>query len=456
MQKRLFGTNGIRRVVNNELTPQFVIKISEAIGTFFNCGEILLGYDGRTSSTALAKATASGLALTGCTVYLAGMAPTPALQYAVKKHKLDGGVIITASHNPPEYNGIKVLGNDGVEISRSQELEIEKIFFEEKQKMAEWNKIGQFEQLTNIVDEYVEAVKGHVDAERVKQENFRVVVDPGNGVGSLAAPKLLRELGCKVFTINANIDGTFPGRPSEPRPENLKDLMTIVKALKADFGVAYDGDADRAIFVDENGNVHWGDRTFALIEKEFLKRNPGETIVTPVSSSSIVKDIADAYNGKIVWTKVGSVDVSHKMKEIGAKLGGEENGGVFYGPHQPVRDGAMTTALILEILAKTGRKLSELLSGLPKYFIEKDKINCSNKLKLKVLEKLYEELRKGSLKVDKIDGAKIWFEDGSILIRPSGTEPIFRLYSEAKTQEKALNLIKEYKEKLINIIAKLT
>ena len=456
MQRRLFGTNGIRGVVNKELTPQFVIKISEAIGTFFNGGEILLGYDGRTSSPALAKAVASGLASTGCTVYLAGMAPTPALQYAVKKHKLDGGVIITASHNPPEYNGIKVLGNDGVEISRSQEIEIEKIFFEEKQKKAEWNKIGQYGELTNIIEEYVEAVKDHVDVEEIKRKNFRVVVDPGNGVGSLAAPKLLRELECKVFTINANIDGSFPGRPSEPRPENLEDLMRIVKTLKADFGVAYDGDADRAIFVDENGNVHWGDRTFALIEKEFLKRNPGETIVTPVSSSSIVKDIADIYNGRVVWTKVGSVDVSHKMKEIGAKLGGEENGGVFYGPHQPVRDGAMTTALILEILAKTERKLSELLNELPKYFIEKDKVNCPNELKTKVLEKLYEELKKENLNFDTIDGAKIWFKDSSILVRPSGTEPIFRLYSEAKTQNKASNLIKEYKEKLRNIIAKLT
>ena len=455
MRRRLFGTNGIRGVVNKELTPQLIIKISEAIGTFFNCGEILLGYDGRTSSPTIAKAVASGLSSTGCTVFLAGMAPTPALQYAVKNHKLDGGVIITASHNPPEYNGIKVLGNDGVEISRSQELEIEEIFFEEKQKRAEWKKIGNFEQLTNILEEYIEAIKSHIDVEEIKRKSFHVVVDPGNGVGSLAAPKLLRELGCKVFTINANIDGTFPGRPSEPRPENLKDLMTIVKILKADFGVAYDGDADRAIFVDEGGNVHWGDKTFALIEKEFLKKNPGESIVTPVSSSSIVKDIADAYNGKVVWTKVGSVDVSHKMKEIEAKLGGEENGGVFYGPHQPVRDGAMTTALILEILAKTGRKLSELLNELPKYFIEKDKVNCPNELKVKVLERLYEELRKENLKFDTIDGAKIWFKDSSILVRPSGTEPIFRLYSEAKNQEKALNLVKEYKEKLTNIIAKL-
>jgi len=455
LRRRLFGTNGIRGVVNETLTPKFALKIAEAIGTFFNGGEILLGYDGRTSSPALASAVASGLAATGCTVYVGGMAPTPAIQYAVKKHGFDGGVIITASHNPPEYNGIKVLGNDGVEISRKQEIEIEEIYFEERQKRAEWSRIGEIKELSGIIDDYIEAIKSHVNIERIKKKNFQVVVDPGNGVGALAAPRLLRELGCKVFTINANIDGTFPSRPSEPKPENLTDLAAVVKAVKADFGVAYDGDADRAIFVDENGTIHWGDRSFALIEKEFLKENPGETIVTPVSSSSLVKDIAEAYNGKVVWTRVGSVDVSHKMKEINAKLGGEENGGVFYGPHQPVRDGAMTTALILDILAKTGKKLSELLNELPKYFIEKDKVECPDELKEKALEMLYEELRKENLKFDTIDGAKIWFEDSSILVRPSGTEPIFRLYAEAKDRERTSELIREYREKLTEIIKKL-
>lgn len=456
MQKRLFGTNGIRGVVNKTLTPQFALKIAEAIGTFFNRGEILLGYDGRTSSPALAFAVASGLTATGCTVYWAGMVPTPTMQYAVKKHELDGGVIITASHNPPEYNGIKVLGKDGVEISREQEIKIENIFFEEKQKRAEWSRIGEIKRLSGIIEEYIEAIKTHVNIEKIRRKHFRVVIDPGNGVGALAAPRLLRELGCKVFTINANVDGTFPSRPSEPKPENLGDLAAMVRAVNADLGVAYDGDADRAIFVDETGAIHWGDRTFALIEREFLKENPGEVIVTPISSSSLVKDIAEAYNGKVIWTRVGSVDVSHKMKEINAKLGGEENGGVFYGPHQPVRDGAMTTALILDILAKTGRKLSELLNELPTYFIEKDKVECADELKEKVLEILYEELERENLKFDTIDGAKIWFVDSSILVRPSGTEPIFRLYAEAKNRERTLELIKRYKEKLIEIIGKLT
>jgi len=226
-----------------------------------------------------------------------------------------------------------------------------------------------------------------------------------------------------------------------------------VKAVNADLGVAYDGDADRAIFVDETGEIHWGDRTFALIEKYFLKNNPGETTVTPVSSSRLIKDIADEYDGKVVWTKVGSVIVSHVMKKERAKLGGEENGGVFYGPHQPVRDGTMTTALILDIMAKTDKRLSELLRELPLYHIQKDKIECPNELKEQVLKEVITQVK--DLTVDTIDGVKIWFPDASsILIRPSGTEPIYRFYAEGKTNKKAVQLVTQYKTKLRKIVDK--
>ena len=235
-----------------------------------------------------------------------------------------------------------------------------------------WNQ----RELTGINDEYIEAIKKHVNTEKISKKHFHVVVDAANSVGGLTAPILLRELGCKITSINANIDGTFPGRMPEPRPENLGDLAATVKALGADLGVAFDGDADRSIFVDENGEIYMGDKTFAVVVKQFLLKNPGAKIVTPVSSSTLIKDTADAYKGEIVWTKVGSVTVSQKMKELNAKLGGEENGGVFYGPHQAVRDGAMTTALILDIMAETGQKLSQLIAEQPQYFIEKGKVEC--------------------------------------------------------------------------------
>jgi phosphomannomutase/phosphoglucomutase len=394
-----------------------------------------------------AKAVISGLTATGCNVFFAGMAPTPALQYAVKNHQMDGGVIITASHNPPEYNGIKVIWSDGIETSHEQEVEIENIYFDNKIVFAEWDKLGTKRELPAINDEYIQAIEKHVNPSKIAAKHFHVVVDAANSVGGLTAPQLLRELGCKVTTINANIDGTFPGRLPEPRPESLTDLSSTVKAIGADLGVAFDGDADRSIFVDENGVIYWGDKTFAVIIKQYLIKNPGAKIVTPVSSSTLIKDTVQAFNGELVWTKVGSVTVSQKMKELNAKLGGEENGGVFYGPHQAVRDGAMTTALLLDIMAETGEKLSKLVAEQPQYFIEKGKIDCPDEKKENLIQKLYEQVKGENIST--IDGVKIWFNDNSaILIRPSGTEPVFRLYAEAKNQEKALKLVEDYSLRL--------
>jgi phosphomannomutase/phosphoglucomutase len=448
---KLFGTNGIRGTANKELTPELAINVATAIGTYFNKKNLLIGHDARTSGPMLTKAVTAGLTATGCNVFNAGMAPTPSLQYAVKNHKMDGGIIITASHNPPEYNGIKVIWKDGIEISHEQETEIEQIYFQNKQALAEWNKLGTTHELPDINTEYVEAIKKHVNTAKIAEKHYHVVVDAANSVGGLTAPILLRELGCKVTSINANIDGTFPGRMPEPRPENLREVALTVKAVGADLGVAFDGDADRSIFIAENGEIYWGDKTFALIEKQFLEANPHAKIITPVSSSTLIKDIADAYNGEIVWTKVGSVTVSQKMKELHAKLGGEENGGVFYGPHQAVRDGAMTTALVLGLMAETGKTLSGLVAEQPQYFIEKGKVECPEDKKEKVLEKLVAQIK--GAKVSTLDGVKIWFEDKSaILVRPSGTEPVYRLYAEAKSQEKALKLIADYSLKLREIL----
>jgi phosphomannomutase/phosphoglucomutase len=452
--RRLFGTNGIRGIANSELTCEKAAKIGGAIGTYFKEGSLIVGYDARTSGPMLTDAVTSGLVAAGCDVLSAGMAPTPALQYAVKRHKVDGAVIVTASHNPPEYNGIKVVWNDGIELSREQEIEIENIFFDEKTCYAEWNKIGSVCSLPSIIDDYVDAIKQHADIAKIAAKHYHVAVDAANSVGSLVAPRLLRELGCKVTTINANIDGTFPGRLPEPRPENLAELSSIVRAVKADFGVAFDGDADRSVFADETGEIHWGDKTFALVEKDFLQTHKREKIVTPVSSSTLIKDVADAFQGELVWTKVGSVTVSQTMKKLKAKLGGEENGGIIYGAHQAVRDGAMATALILSIMAKSGKKLSTLLGELPRYYIEKGKVPCPESLKEKALKKLAEEVE--DLNPNTIDGIKLWFTDKSaILIRPSGTEPIFRLYAEAKTSEKAARLVNEYTSKLKKILNRL-
>ncbi len=453
-ERKLFGTNGIRGLVNVELTPEMAIKVGCAIGTFFGRKNLLLGFDARTSGSMLAKAVISGLTSTGCNVFFAGMAPTPALQFAVKNHKMDGGVIITASHNPPEYNGIKVIWSDGIETSHEQETEIEDIYFDNKLVFAPWDNLGTVCDLPEINNEYVQAIKKHVNTKKIVEKHFHVVVDAANSVGGLTAPQLLRELGCKVTTLNANIDGTFPGRLPEPRPESLEDLSSIVKAIGADMGVAFDGDADRSIFTDENGTIYWGDKTFAVVIKQFLIKNPGAKIVTPVSSSTLIKDTVQAYKGELIWTKVGSVTVSQKMKELDAKLGGEENGGIFYGPHQAVRDGAMTTSLLLDIMAQNGKKLSALVAEQPQYFIEKGKIECADNKKELLLREIINQVKGEN--INTLDGVKIWFNDNSaILIRPSGTEPVFRLYAEAKNQEKALRLVEDYTLMLQKILKSL-
>ena len=450
--KKLFGTNGIRGLVNVELTPEMAIKVGSCIGTFFGTGKnLLLGFDARTSGPMFAKAVTSGLTATGCNVHFAGMASTPAIQFAVKNHKMDGGVIISASHNPPQYNGIKVIWSDGIETSHEQEVEIENIYFDNKIVFAPWDKLGEKRELPAINEEYAEAIKKHVDIAKIVSKHFHIVIDAANSVGGIAAPILFRDLGCKVTTINANIDGTFPGRLPEPRPENLGDLSATVKAVGADIGVAFDGDADRSIFTDSKGTIYWGDKTFAIVIKQYLIKNPGAKIVTPVSSSTLIKDIVEAYKGNLIWTKVGSVTVSQTMKAENANLGGEENGGIFYRPHQAVRDGAMTTSLLLNIMADTGKSLAELVAEQPQYFIEKGKVECADEKKAAVQKAIFEQVKNEN--VSTIDGVKIWFNDASaILIRPSGTEPVFRLYAEAKDQQKALQLVKDYTDKLKKIL----
>jgi phosphomannomutase/phosphoglucomutase len=227
-----------------------------------------------------------------------------------------------------------------------------------------------------------------------------------------------------------------------------------VKKVDADMGVAYDSDADRAIFADEKGEISMGDKSFALIEKYFLIDNPGEKIITSVSSSTKIKDVADEYRGHVVWTKIGSITVSKTMEKVGAKLGGEEYGGVFYAPHQPVRDAGMATALILNIMARTGEKLSKLFGELPRYFIDKGRVECPEQLKQKVLRMLIGQTK--GLNVNTLDGVKIWFKDKSaILVRPSGTERVYRLYAEAKTARKTTQLVKDYSSRVKEIIEKL-
>jgi len=442
-QGKLFGTNGVRFVPGVDADLEFVIRFAECVGTYYSEGDVLTGRDGRLSGEALLLALTSGLMSAGRGVAEAGMVPTPALQYATKALGYRGGVMVTASHNPAEYNGLKVVGPDGVEVNRLDEQKIEKIFRDGTLRRADWRGVGTSRAEPSVVRTYLAGILSKVNARAIAARGFKVVLDPGNGAQCLAAPYLLDALGCRIVTIHSIVDGRFPGRGPEPTPDSLADLGATVRAVGADLGVAYDGDGDRAIFCDERGSVYWGDQSGSLLADYLLERNPGATIVTPVSSSQAVEAVATKRRAKVIRTRVGSVEVSRTMIERGAFFGFEENGGCIYPAHIAVRDGAMTTALMLECLAARGLSFSKIMANtVPRFFQAKAKVPVAPAQAREVM-KLVE--RQGGVRVEKVDGLKVWTDEKSwVLVRPSGTEPIVRVFAESDSEEKAAALSKRF------------
>jgi phosphomannomutase/phosphoglucomutase len=438
---RLFGTNGIRGIVGEGMDADLAVKVGRAIGTFFGGGPVALARDPRLSGPMLARAVASGLMSAGCDVVDLGMVPTPCAQYFVAKSgHLKGAVVVTASHNPREFNGLKAIDAHGMEMRREDEEAIEKIFFDGQFHAAGWSEVGSPRPDETAVPRYMESIHAKVDSEAIRKRSPLVVLDPGNGAGCIVSPFLLRSLGCRILTLNAQPDGAFPGRLPEPTPEHLGDLMRVVSEVHADLGIAHDGDADRATFVDETGAFVVGDKALALLAKAALKGRGG-TVVTPVSTSSVVEEVVRAAGGKMVRTRVGSPIVARTMFESGAAFGGEENGGVIFPDHQFCRDGAMTAAKMVELLAHEGKPLSVLVAALPAFHIKKANVSVPEERREAVLRTIA-DLAKGR-KVDTTDGVKILEKDGAVLVRPSGTEPIFRVYAEARTAARADALAEE-------------
>jgi phosphomannomutase/phosphoglucomutase len=437
---KLFGTNGIRGVVNVSMTPLFALKIGMAIGSELKQGSVLIGNDSRNSGTMLKNAVVSGLLSTGVNVIDVGLAPTPAIQYASKNWKTIGSVIITASHNPAQFNGIKVSDMEGIEVPEEKENKIESRYFSNNFIKSEWDKVGKYSVRNDVLDFYKKGILEKINGELIKKAKLKVIVDPANGVGGLVTPYLLQNVGCTVTTINSHIDGFFPGRDPEPNDENLNLLKQTVIDEKADMGIAHDGDADRVLFIDEKGIFHWGDVIFALLIKKLLKNKKSAKVVTPIASSKLVQDVTEEMGGELITTKVGSIVVARTLKKVKGLIGGEENGGIFYAPHQYVRDGAMGALMILECIAESGEKLSDLIRELPKYYQIKRKIKCPNELKAEILSKIKNKIIAD--KIEDIDGLKIWRGDGWLLIRPSGTEPIIRYYTESKSKPSAEHLSK--------------
>ena len=268
---KFFGTNGIRGVFDEDFTLEFIHEMTLSIGTYFEKGPILIGFDGRESSPLICKIITSSLNSIGIDCNVAGLVPTPCLEYAVKSLGYSGGIMITASHNPPQYNGIKPAGKDGVEISREDELIIEDIY-SKKNWLSKPEKWGITNDETKTIETYLDGIMTHIDSNLIESKPFKVVLDLGNGAQAVAAPNFCKKLNCEVVLVNEQVDGKFPGRGSEPTPQNLSVLSKAVLENKADFGIAFDGDGDRSIFCDDLGNILTGDKSALILINHILKK----------------------------------------------------------------------------------------------------------------------------------------------------------------------------------------
>jgi phosphomannomutase / phosphoglucomutase len=450
-RQRLFGTDGIRGVVGDLYTPGFVADITSAYGTILGPpGTVLIGQDFRTTSWGISHILAGTLQMLGFDVVEMGPMPTPCFQYNVRRFDAKGGLMVTASHNPPEYNGIKFTGPRGLEISPEMEAKIAASYAARKFNQPNWKTAGTIRSEATGIDRYLASIHAHTDADAVRRARPAVVLDPGNGTSAVTSPRLLREMGCHLTTMNANPDGWFPGRLSEPSEENLAQLEMAVPKLGAALGIAHDGDADRVAFVDERGHYISGDVSLALFAKYALRRHPRATIVTSITTSSVVKDVVTEAGGKLVVTKSGSLPVALGIEATGAVFGGEENGHCYWPEHQNAPDGPMSSAMMLELLAHEGRPLSELVKEIPVYHLRKAKVPVPAELNATVLKIAAESLGAGADSIDTTDGVKAYFPGGWVLIRPSGTESLMRIFVEAKSAatadsfaERGLVLVRE-------------
>jgi phosphomannomutase / phosphoglucomutase len=430
---RLFGTNGIREVVGKTLTPAFVTRVAGAIATVAPTDRpVVVGWDGRTSSLAFARIVGSALAVGGHRVMEVGLLPTPAIQYNVPRLGAGFGVIVTASHNPPEFNGIKCIADDGLEATREVEERIEAAFDAASAPSVPFDHVGQLDHDGLGAERYLRGILEQVDRSRIAARKFHVVLDCGNGASVPTSPRLLQRLGCRTVTLNGHVDGTFPGRRSEPTEANVGDLKRLVPSVGADLGVAHDGDADRAVFVQADGGYVPCETMLALLARDAVERAGGGTVVVPVSTSLAVEEAVKPHGGRVLYTRVGSPSVTRAMREHRAVFGGEDNGGLVFPAFQLARDGAMTLAGMLDLLARRGASLADLAKDVPRFHLLKETVACPVELRSAVLAKVAERLGRGGARVETLDGVKVYSANGWMLLRPSGTEPIFRISAEAK------------------------
>ncbi|MGQ9586989.1 MAG: phosphoglucosamine mutase [Thermoplasmata archaeon] len=420
----LFGSSGVRGVVNKEFTPELSAMIGMAVGSGAKCA--VIGTDSRTSGPMVEAAVSSGLMAAGCDVFVAGLVTTPTLAEAART--MSCGVMVTASHNPPEYSGIKLWNPDGSGFGISQSERIERLIESRKFRLKPWDKVGRPHPFPEAVENHACRISSGVGRAKLK-----VVVDCANGPASTITPIVLQRMGCRVITINSNPDGLFPGRMPEPSDENLADLKKAVVSMRADLGIAHDGDADRMVAVDDRGVFLGGDQLLALFAKRYAKKRA----VVTVDASMAIDDYVDA---KVFRSRVGDVFVSEEVKRTKAEFGGEPSGTWIFSDQTFGPDGILAAARLVEIASR--KKLSELRKKVPKYPILRDAVKYELKDRAKVLKAIEREMK--SMECDELmtlDGFRLQFEDGWALVRPSGTEPKIRFLAEARTEARAKEIM---------------
>ena len=432
----LFSTTGIRGIANETFTPDFALDLARTYGTMLAAGSsVLIGADPRTSSEMVKSAVIAGLLETGCNVVDSGLMPIPVLNFAVQGN-YDAGIMITSSHNPPEYIGMKFILPNGNEISEADEQKFEKIYKSRKFRKVEWKKIGKYREHSVIAD-YVKTVLSDL---KLKKLDLKIVLDIGNGAQGVIVPQLFEKLNCSTILLHREMNGFFERSP-EPRPEYLGKLKDTVLRENADFGIAFDTDGDRAIFVTDKGEILMGDVTGSLLAGNLLSQHKGGLIITTIATSSLIDHVVSKNNGKLIKTKVGGKIVGDLLLKKKALFGFEENGGCMFPKISPSRDGALTAVKIAEFISFSGKSLSDLISELPKFYQSKARVECGDSFKSKVIAYIMKQKYPGVKKIDSTDGAKLFFNDDSwVLIRPSGTEPIFRIFVESKSSQRTKEL----------------
>ena len=444
----MVSVSGMRGRVGEALTPEIVAKFAAGFGAWALArsggkARVVVGRDSRVSGPMFQPVVHAALQSVGCDVIDVGMVPTPTVQLAVEHHQADGGLAITASHNPIEWNALKFIAPSGLFLDAAEGAEMRKIV-DGNIPRATWDKLGTVSQDKDAAREHIERILAlpFLDVSGIRKKGFRVGLDCVRGAGGAFMPVLLELLGCKLATINMEPDGRFP-RPPEPVAENLGELQKLVQDSHCDIGMAVDPDVDRLALVSDEGVAIGEDYTLALAAKEVLRHRKG-VIVTNLSTSLIVDDIAREAGTRVIRVPVGEVNVATRMRAENAPVGGEGNGGVILSELHLGRDAPVGAALMLQLLLEEGRPLSKIVASYPHYIIVKDKLDRPSA----PLDTVYEALKRAfpDAQVDTQDGLRLTWPDRWVHIRPSGTEPIVRVIAEAPSAEDAANLVRDFRK----------